>query len=336
MRWYKTSPESDPYHELWARKEWLAPLENRDTIRFPHVITVEPTNVCQNKCLYCSRQLMNRKYGYLAPEIMERISREAAGRSTCVRHGGFGEPLLHPKIVDLIAASKRHGVLTTIFTNGNLLTEDMMNAFIDLGLDEIRFSSSGITPGEHNRVRKNSDYHTDFDRKLEMAFRLREKKGSVRPFLTLYTNVLDYGAETFVENIDGYKDRYLQIADKVDIDLTMFSRVKDLSHVRPLYEAQTVEEIHKPCVTLYLKVIVHWNGDVFCCDCAYNYEEEFFLGNLTDSGFSIEKGFCSEKINTLRQQLSVSMNHDRFALCRACFANTTKWDNPGSPVKSKS
>lgn len=326
MIWYKTSREDDPYNELWSREEWLHPIENADKVKFPLVVTVEPTNVCQNKCLYCSRSLMNRDTGYLELDIMEKIAKEASENNAAIRHGGFGEPLLHPKIVDIVAISRKHDVLTTIFTNCKPLTEDMMKAFVDLGLDEIRFSSSGITPEEHNKIRLNSDYDRDFDNKLRKMFEIREKMNAQKPYLTLYTNVMDYDSRTFTENIERYKNKYIQYADKIDIDLTMFSRVKDLEHVKGLYDKQTVNEVHKRCATLFLKVIIHWNGDIFGCDCAYNYEPDFHIGNISNSNCTIKNEYNSQKMQKLRKELSFNMNHDKYKLCAGCYTNSNKWD----------
>ena len=326
MIFYRNKRSDDPYIELWSRKEWLHPIENADTMKFPLIITVEPTNACQNKCIYCSRQLMDRKVGYMTLNRMELIAKEAGENNAAIRHGGFGEPLMHPKIVDIIAICKKYNVLATIFTNCNLLTEDMMRAFVDLGLDEIRFSSSGITPEEHNRIRRNSDYHRDFDKKLKMAYEVRQKMGATRPFLTLYTNVIDYDSEMFTRNIKNYKRKYLRYADKIDIDLTMFSRVKGLDHVKALYKAQKVEEVYKKCVTLFLKMIVHWNGDTFACDRVYNYQDEYYLGAVGRDGFTIKKGYHSGKMSHLRKMLSYTKNHADFILCKDCYSNTRKWD----------
>jgi wyosine [tRNA(Phe)-imidazoG37] synthetase (radical SAM superfamily) len=326
MIFYKNKRNDDPYIELWSRKEWLDPIENADSMDFPLIITVEPTNACQNKCLYCSRQLMDRKIGYMTLENLELIAKEAGENNAAIRHGGFGEPLLHPKIVDIIEICKKYNVLTTIFTNCNLLTEDMMGAFVDLGLDEIRFSSSGITHEEHNRIRRNSDYHRDFDEKLTMAYEVREKMNATRPFLTLYTNVIDYNNDIFEKNIESYKQKYLKYADKIDIDLTMFSRVKNLDHVKNLYKDQKVEEVHKKCVTLFLKFIVHWNGDTFACDRVYNYDGEYYLGAVGRDGFTINEGYHSTKMQKLRDNLSFDMKHNDFTLCQDCYSNTTKWE----------
>ena len=224
-------------------------------------------------------------------ETMELIAREAEAHNAAIRHGGFGEPLLHPQITDIVAICKHRKILTTIFSNCSFLTKEHMRAFVDLGLDEIRLSSSGITADEHNTVRNKSNFGRDLEEKIEMARSIRDQMNSSRPFLTLYTNVLDYGSDIFQENIESYKSRFLPLVDKIDIDLTMLSRVKHLDQVRDLYERQTINETHKPCLTLFLKIIAHWNGDVFACDIAFNFEEEYYLGTLGNEGFTIERGY---------------------------------------------
>jgi len=326
MIWYKVDHKKDPYSELWSRKEWLNPIENADTIKFPMVVTVEPINTCQYNCLYCSRQLMNRNIGIMSIQTIERISKEAGLHRSAIRHGGFGEPLLHPQILDIIRINKKHNVLTTIFTNGNLLTEDMMRTFVDLGLDEIRFSTSGVIPETHNAIRKGSDYYRDFEAKLKMAYEIRKKMNSKTPFLTVYSNVIDFKKQVFLRNIEEYKTRCLLYADKVDIDLTNFSRVKDLEHAKELYKEQKVDETHKPCMTLFLKIIVHWNGDVFGCDYPYNFESNLYLGTVGKDGFTIERGYKSHKMRELQKKLSFSTNHDHIELCRNCYVGTDKWE----------
>jgi len=335
MIYYKTRRKDDPYFELWTRKEWMYPLENADSIKFPLIVTVEPTNRCQNRCLYCSRQLMTRDLGDISLDVMEKICGECAMHGAAIRHGGFGEPLLHPEIEKIVEISGEHSVLTTIFTNGMMLTESMMESFVENNLAEIRFSSSGITEEVHNSIRQNSDYTRDFYDKIKMAYRIKKNMKSRRPFITLYTNVIDYGDKDFMENLDAYKKHYIEYVDKIDIDLTMFSRVKHLDHVKGLYARQTVSEKHKRCVGLFLKIIVHWNGDVFACDKLYDFDKEYFLGNLNDKGFTIVKGFNSDIIKNLRDNMSFAMNHEKFSYCKDCFSNTNKWDNPEGVLADK-
>ena len=67
---------------------------------------------------------------------------------------------------------------------------------------------------------------------------------------------------------------------------------------------------------------------MFACDKLYNYHQDYFLGNLNDDDFTIEKGFGSEKMKWLRENMSFSVNHVQFEFCKECFSNTIKWDKP--------
>ncbi len=325
MLFFKTKKEEDPYYKIWKSDKWLHPIENADKFRFPMTITSEPTNYCTNKCLFCSRQLMKRELGYMTLECMENLIRECSKHGAAVRHGGMGEPLMHPQIEEMVALSNKYKVLTTIFTNGTNLTEENARSFIGNGLDEMRFSSSGISAEVHNFIREGSDYKKDFDEKLKMVHRLKKEMKSNKPYLTVYATVLDYKDETFRANIDRYVKYYLNYVDKVDIDLTGFSRVKHLYHAKDLYKKQTIRK-RKRCLDLFLKLIVHWNGDFFVCDRLWDYEETYFLGNL-NKGQKIEDGWKSEKIKKLRNELSFDTNHENYSLCKDCFSNTNKWEN---------
>ena len=44
--------------------------------------------------------------------------------SPSIFFGGFGEPLSHPKIVDMVARAKKISPKVELITNGMLLTED--------------------------------------------------------------------------------------------------------------------------------------------------------------------------------------------------------------------
>jgi radical SAM protein with 4Fe4S-binding SPASM domain len=322
---YKTNKEQDPYFALWQRPTWLHPIENAKNIRFPLIVTVEPTNRCNLTCLYCSRQLMDRPIGLMSEKVFDKIVNECAKHDSAIRHGGFGEPFLHPKMDKFLEMSNKAGVLTTVFTNGKGMTEKMMQGMVEHQLDEIRFSTSGVTAAEHEHIRKGSQYKKDFEDKIRRVSEIRQEKSSFKPYMTVYSNVMSYEDPKFKAELESYQTHFLQWADKVDIDLTMFSRVKELDHVKELYEHQTVQEVHKPCVDLFLKIVVHWNGDVFACDKIFNRDEIYLLGNLEEEGSSIEEMVQSSKMQALRQKLSFGKGHMDFPTCKDCFSNTTKW-----------
>ena len=54
--------------------------------------------------------------------------------------GGFGEPLIHPNIVEMLERAKKIAQRVELITNGLLLSEQMAREFIRIGLDTVWFS----------------------------------------------------------------------------------------------------------------------------------------------------------------------------------------------------
>ncbi len=325
MIYFKTKPEDDPYYSLWTSKEWLHPFDNLKTLKFPKILTVEPVNICQNDCVYCSINLMDRATGIMSIETMKKIAIEAEKNEASIRFGGFGEPLINKNFPEFIKICKEHNVRTTLFTNGKLLNEKNMELFCQYGLDEIRFSGSGMDKETHESVRLGSDYEKDFKEKIIMANNVRKKLNSKKPYFTVYSHVYSYDDDAFKKNKEEYIEFYMNYVDKIDIDLTDLSRVKEIENVKEHYDKQTIKQVYKPCVTLYHKFIIHWNGDVFACDIPYSFQEEYYLGNLDDDTTMYEM-YQSEKIKELRIKTQ-NLEHNDLPLCKDCYSNTNKYDN---------
>jgi MoaA/NifB/PqqE/SkfB family radical SAM enzyme len=68
--------------------------------------------------------------------------------------GGFGEPLAHPRILEMVAQVKAVGVPEVeLITNGCLLSREVSRALIEAGLDTLWVSLDGIRPESYSDVR---------------------------------------------------------------------------------------------------------------------------------------------------------------------------------------
>jgi tungsten cofactor oxidoreducase radical SAM maturase len=80
-----------------------------------------------------------------------------------VHFGGFGEPLSHPHIIDMIRQVKGLGLKVEMISNGSLLTPDMARTLIDLGLDMLFISLDGPDEEAFNDIRKGADFVSVID-----------------------------------------------------------------------------------------------------------------------------------------------------------------------------
>jgi MoaA/NifB/PqqE/SkfB family radical SAM enzyme len=118
-------------------------------------VYVEPTNSCNLGCSTCMRNVWDEPLGFLSERTFERLlhSLEDLHPKPLVFFGGFGEPLSHPKILDMVAAVKAMGCAVELITNGTLLTGEVSSRLIALGLDRLWVSLDGATPQSYADVR---------------------------------------------------------------------------------------------------------------------------------------------------------------------------------------
>lgn len=141
----------------------------------PLGITIHVTNLCNFKCFYCSasQPVEKRKQDGLLlqhmplqefKECIDSIAR--AGKVKVLNFSGWGEPLLHPNIVDMVRYAKMTNVADCIkiISNGSLLTYEMSDALIDAGVSNVRISLQGL---DAKAYQETSGIKVDFDQFVE-------------------------------------------------------------------------------------------------------------------------------------------------------------------------
>ncbi len=121
----------------------------------PAKIYVEVTNACNLACRTCIRNVWQEDTGFMAMEIFERILQGLRGcaQPCTLSFGGFGEPLFHPRIHEMVASAKQQGANVELVTNGTLLNEEKTGDLIAAGLDRLWISLDGATPESYADVR---------------------------------------------------------------------------------------------------------------------------------------------------------------------------------------
>ena len=84
--------------------------------------------------------------------------------------GGFGEPLFHLRIVDMVLRAKELGSRVELITNGTLLTPELSKQLAKTGIDVIWVSLDGATPESYADIRLGAE----LPNVIENIARLRE------------------------------------------------------------------------------------------------------------------------------------------------------------------
>ena len=100
--------------------KWLSYVSGRSRPRtFPDRMYLESTNICNLQCVMCPNVLgqISRAKGLLDYQLFTQIIDEMAPHVQATTLHIWGEPLLHPRIYDMMAYCSKRGLHAEISTN---------------------------------------------------------------------------------------------------------------------------------------------------------------------------------------------------------------------------
>jgi radical SAM protein with 4Fe4S-binding SPASM domain len=263
----------------------------RETISrgFPVEIAIEITNHCNANCIMCPRQKMERDKGYMDFDLFKKIVDEAREYTEFVFLHLAGEPLLHPKLMEMIDYCGKIGLKSGLSTNAISLDETKSKQLLQSPLDLLVLSFDGVTKETYEAIRKKANFESTYqniNRFLEL--KSRSKKSPYTMIQLIYQE----------ENFEEAKDFYLKWK-KSAVDVV---RVKPYLNYPGLDEylgkrtKRTVEKI-KPCVLLWRQLAIYWNGTVVAC--CMDFLSKMVLGNAVEA--SIAEIWNSAPMQKLRE-----------------------------------
>ena len=273
--------------------------------RWPDIVQIESTNLCNAKCVFCPRDEMHRRQGVMDFDLFTKVVDECAALGiTHVRVHNYGEPFLDRGLVEKVKYAKSKGIKEVgMISNGSLITEEIARGMIDAGLDAINISvdAAGKEVFESTRLHLNYD---EVIGNIRTLARLRNESGKTHPKLIL----------SFVRQ-NNSADEQAFIAE--------WSRVADKIHITDLHNwAGTLNErteVQFPCYRLWLTFTVLWDGRVSMC-CA-DFDGRHIFGDLRTQ--TIADVWNSPLYRAARRQ---HLEDGGPGICRSC--DLPKKDSP--------
>ncbi|NIM19140.1 MAG: radical SAM protein [Candidatus Latescibacteria bacterium] len=293
---------------------------------YPSVFMIEPTNICNGLCPLCPIGVDSddRKKGYLQYETFIRLVDEIKDIAKLIIMNFAGDPILHPRIGDLIAYAENNGIQTIIGTNGTI---DKAEELIRAGASEILFSLDGASEETYHKYRNYKD-DKGFEEIVENLRKLVVKKSEIGNGKT--NIVLQF--VVFKHN-EHEIDDIVKLGDNIGVDAVDLKPVclndffddsldelikkylpKDQNHY---IRRRNKFILKKPplCSFVFHETEILWNGDVTIC--CYDYDGGYVIGNISDEG-GFKKIWKSKKYREMRRKIVNS----ELELCRKC-ANTS-------------
>ncbi len=98
---------------------------------------------------------------------------------------GRGEPLLHPACSEMVAYAKNRGMSCSLTTNGSLLTEELADRFVHVGLDAVEISLNAATEETYSSIHTGSKGMKKVLAGIRSLIHARAERGKKKPRLIL-------------------------------------------------------------------------------------------------------------------------------------------------------
>ena len=276
----------NPFRQIYESKEF----NNRNSL-MPQMVDIELTNHCNLRCKMCDRQRMNRLRGYMPEHIYCKLVDECQKYKIPLRFIGWGEPFLHPKIIDYLEYAKP--LLLHITNNGQIITERQMRDLVRIGLDSIIFSMQGATKKGYEEMRIGADY----DKLIKNILKLIEIRGNKeKPFIHVSSTMTNESRD----EVGAFVSYWNSKVDSEGFGKTVFHERKEYTDYRP-------------CSEVYQKLTIKWDGQISAC-CA-DYDNTLVIGNMKDN--TLKEVWNGEQMKAIRTLL-LNNRFRNLTLCKEC------------------
>ena len=267
-------------------------------------INLELTSRCNYACVGCPTNDLIRGKGSMDVELYKSIFEEVGTDFERIFLWGYGEPLLHPRITELLRYSGNFSTKKVMSTTGWRL-EDLSDIESLTSLDELIISINGITQKTYAQHQINGDLSKVIrglervspimaDSKTRFIMQAVAHKENLEEISKMEEFARRYGFDMLVIKSFNVMDRKQETFDKFVPLGTPFSR----------YQNGLNDPQKKPQSGIYPCeewMVINWDGSVN--PCCWDYRGEYQFGNVRELGvYGVWNNFvASRHRNQIRQ-----------------------------------
>ncbi len=285
---------------------------------FPPMLFAEITNICNLNCIHCPYTYISKQKFYkprhMELDIYKKIVDEVSQyKGTILRLVCDGEPMMHPKLLEMIAYTRERGISPICLnTNGTLINEKVSLEILRLEVDVVEISLDALNKNTYEYIRRGADYEevmSNVDRFIELRNKLKaetkimvsiidqsEVKNELVEFITYWTPKVDKVIIRTYTSIGG-----LMNCDKLKIN---------------------DNENRWPCPLLWTRIFI--NVDGFLKFCVEDWLDKTIVGDIRYN--TIKEAWTSNEYQKLRDSL-LSKKFKDIDYCSNCIDwPARKWD----------
>jgi MoaA/NifB/PqqE/SkfB family radical SAM enzyme len=247
-------------------------LEKVIPLSTPMILFVDPSSACNFKCKFCptgNQELTRktgRKQGLMDFELYKKVIddlKEFDKHLKVLRLYKEGEPLLNPRLADMVGYAKASGVVDYIdtTTNASLMTPEKIRPVIEAGLDKINISVDGMSSEQFLEF---TGAKVDYKQYVENIRSLYAMKGKCEIVIKTTGDFLtDEEKKRFYDTFGDYTDRiFIENAapcwPEFDVENRLGIKITKGIYDQPIGSVNT-------CPYIFYQMSVNSDGTVSLC-----------------------------------------------------------------------
>ena len=289
---YDTLYEKHGDRYVEYRKNWKKASDGL-LLDYPLNIVLDLMNSCNLNCPQCLRaedyieeygEFLKRKGIFDLENIRVLMNESQKFNLPSVNIGGGGEPMLHPKFIDICKTVLDHDVMELrVVSNGTLFTKEIAESLVDIQLPILSISLDANSPEVYKKSRGKPEMFEVVVNNIEEFLKIRNDRKSIFPLL----RVTFCAQPVNVHEKNDFLNRWSGKADMVDIQ----------GHCSWSSEGATTD-FH--CPEPWQRIMFYAEGTVAPC-CGFT-GLEYEIGRLEEQK-TIHDIWHGEKMNDIREMI---------------------------------
>lgn len=263
----------------------------------PDYIQIETDIICNANCDFCTQKKVTRRPTMMENAVWKKIIDDTRGLGVTYRPFLLNEPFTDQRMLDICRYIKQDKTAKLEFnTNGSLLTAEIANELLSIGVEAVRFSIDGIIEKKYNERRKGLDFETVVKNTEYFCKKAKDHN--------TYTEVRMIDFPDSKEEHEPFRKKWEALADKVLIT-SLYSYP---------WEGQE-EPIYKPCLKIRNEMFFYVDGRATLC--CWDTSERALIGDIKEQkALDIWNG---QVLKQYRDHLD-NGGRDKILLCSRCDA----------------
>jgi len=291
----------------------------------PLHMQVELTNYCNLRCPVCPTGIraVNRKPAAIDVDLFKRLMDEVGPYLLTISLWAWGEPLLHPHLLEILRAVRKHDIAILLSTNGqNLNDERIIEALTREPPTHLIVAMDGLTDETNSKFRVGAKLAPILAGVRRIA-EIKAQRGLELPVLHMRYIVMKHNQHEVPQlkdysrshGFDFLSVRTLSIIDSDSPEEVHQELVPDVEELRA-YEYHSGMRIHRNdfiCQEPFWFPTVFADGTLVPCEQDYNAQQS--LGRLFEDGSFADLWFGKQA--ALARKV-IRDDPQRLSFCRNC------------------